>query len=109
MEEIFKKIIHHLNKGEEVEFYSGLSGMGLEFSFNKCPLDDNDRSKLYSWIYEEVGTQSCYTDNCGCSGAFKFETSKLNGTDELTLECDLTIYDVDGEIESEEVEYIDVY
>ena len=105
-EDVLKKIIVHVKNGEEVSFNSELSGMGLEFYYTECPLNENDQSILLSWIYDNVMTQSFFTDREKCSGKFKFDTWEDDGKWILDLNCDLSFEDEEtGEI-SEELEEI---
>jgi hypothetical protein len=105
-EQVLKKIIVHVNNGEEVSFQSELSGMGLEFNFTECPLNENDRSTLDEWIYEVVATQSFFTDEIGCSGNFKFDTWEDDGKWILDLNCNLEFEDEETEEIREDFEVI---
>tara|TARA_R110001632_G_scaffold133157_1_gene247688 strand:+ start:375 stop:731 length:357 start_codon:yes stop_codon:yes gene_type:complete len=105
-EEVLKKVIVHVSNGEEVSFNSELSGMGLEFYYTECPLNENDSEILSSWIDESVMTESFFTDRSGCSGEFKFKTWREDGKWTLDLICNLSFEDEEtGEI-SEELEEI---
>jgi hypothetical protein len=106
LEVVFKKIIVHVNKGDEVSFNSELSGMGLEFYYTECPLNGNDESILSSWIYDNVMTQDFFTDRVGCSGEFKFQTWEEDGKWRLDLICNLSFEDEETGETSEEVEEI---
>jgi hypothetical protein len=109
LEDVLKKIIVHVNNGEEVSFYSGLSGMGLEFDYTECPLNEDEESILSSWIYDYVGRQSFFTDRDKCSGEFKFETWGEDGKWGLDLICNLSFEDEEtGEISEETEEIFDL-
>lgn len=107
--DVLKKIIVHVNSGEGVLFEPELSGMGLVIYFPGCPLNENDQSILYSWIYNNVLTQSFYTDRAGCSGEFKFKTRKKKGKWVLDLICNLSYEDEEtGEISDEVLKISDI-
>jgi len=88
IENVFKKIINHVNNGEEVSFSISVHGRGMVDEEN-CPLNENDKSILFSWLYDEVMTQSFITDNLWKSGFFKFVTWKRDGKLGLDLIFDM--------------------
>jgi hypothetical protein len=88
IENVFKKIINHVNNGEEVSFSISLDGRGA-VDEEKCPLNENDKSILFSWLYDEVMTQSFITDNLWKYGFFKFVTWKRDGKQGLDLIFDM--------------------
>lgn len=108
-DDVLKKVINHINNGEEVSFCLSVSGMGLVLDVNECPLNENEKSTLHDWVFDELINQNDIfsTPFYGCE--FKFETWKKDGELGLYLIGTLNyheIYTEDGDYEEEEYKKI---
>lgn len=106
-DDVLKKVTNHINDGEEVSFYLISSGGGLVLELNECPLNENEKSTLHDWVFDELIEQNdifC-TPFHGCE--FKFETWKKDGKLGLDLIGTLEYSDTEnGYYEEEEYEKI---
>ena len=108
-DDVLKKVINHINDGEEVSFCLSVSGMDMVLDVNECPLNEDEKSTLHGWVFDELMNQNdifC-TPYYGCE--FKFETWKKDGKLGLDLIGTLNyheIYTEDGYYEEEEYEKI---